>query len=108
LSLVVKGEIVVKKKKKEPSGLRPYRNTGIKIKRNQPCPCGSGKKAKRCCLEQVKAIAALPESVSRAFLEASNRQQMPIGSIEEPAQIEQLCQGQSQEAIDERQAALEK
>jgi len=104
------------KKKRKPSGLRPHRNTGVKIKRNQPCPCGSGKKAKRCCLEQVKAIAALPENVRRAFLEAGIRQQMPIGSIEEPAQIEQLCveahrQGKSQllqEAIDKRKAALEK
>jgi len=67
-------------------------------------------------LEQVKAIAALPENVRRAFLEAGIRQQMPIGSIEEPAQIEQLCveahrQGKSQllqEAIDKRKAALEK
>lgn len=89
------------KKKREPSGLQPYRNTGIKIKRNQLCPCGSGKKAKRCCLGQIKAIAALPENVRRAFLEAGIRQQMPIGSIEEPAQIE--AHQPLQEAIDKRQ-----
>jgi len=28
--------------------------------RNDKCPCGSGKKAKRCCLEKLKALAALP------------------------------------------------
>lgn len=26
---------------------------GIKIKRNDPCPCGSGKKYKKCCLNKV-------------------------------------------------------
>ena len=104
-----------RKRKVNRSGLRPHRNTGVKIRRNQPCPCGSGKKAKRCCLGEVKALAALPENVRQAFLEASIRQRMPIGSIEEPALIEQQCveahrQGQSQplqEAIDERKAALD-
>ena len=28
----------------------PYRNVG----RNDPCPCGSGKKFKKCCLEKVR------------------------------------------------------
>jgi SEC-C motif-containing protein len=27
----------------------PVRNTGPKIGRNDPCPCGSGKKHKKCC-----------------------------------------------------------
>ena len=27
----------------------PQRNVGIKVGRNDPCPCGSGKKYKRCC-----------------------------------------------------------
>ena len=27
----------------------PFRRTGPKIGRNEPCPCGSGKKYKRCC-----------------------------------------------------------
>lgn len=27
----------------------PYRRTGPKIGRNEPCPCGSGKKYKKCC-----------------------------------------------------------
>ena len=25
-----------------------------KVKRNSPCPCGSGKKLKRCCLGKVR------------------------------------------------------
>jgi preprotein translocase subunit SecA len=34
-----------------------YRREGKKIGRNDPCPCGSGKKYKRCCLlkEEVRA-----------------------------------------------------
>ncbi len=27
----------------------PFRNTGPKVGRNDPCPCGSGKKYKKCC-----------------------------------------------------------
>ncbi|WP_323379632.1 preprotein translocase subunit SecA [Stieleria sedimenti] len=30
----------------------PIRNTGVKIGRNDPCPCGSGKKYKNCCLRK--------------------------------------------------------
>jgi preprotein translocase subunit SecA len=32
----------------EESRLEPIRNTGQKIGRNDPCPCGSGKKFKAC------------------------------------------------------------
>jgi hypothetical protein len=28
--------------------------------RNDKCPCGSGKKAKRCCLNRIKVFASLP------------------------------------------------
>ena len=31
--------------------------------RNDKCPCGSGKKAKKCCLDKIKALAALPPAV---------------------------------------------
>ncbi len=31
--------------------VNPYRNVG----RNDPCPCGSGKKFKKCCLDKVEA-----------------------------------------------------
>ena len=33
------------------------------IRRNQPCPCKSGKKAKKCCLPRLKMLAALPPLV---------------------------------------------
>ncbi len=31
------------------AGPPPYRRPGPKVSRNDPCPCGSGKKLKRCC-----------------------------------------------------------
>jgi hypothetical protein len=31
---------------------RPFVREGRKIGRNEPCPCGSGKKFKKCCLDQ--------------------------------------------------------
>ena len=34
----------------EDTVLNPHRNVG----RNDPCPCGSGKKFKKCCLNEVK------------------------------------------------------
>jgi len=33
-----------------------------KIGRNDPCPCGSGKKFKKCCLQQPASGAAVPEA----------------------------------------------
>ncbi len=33
--------------------LQPYRREGRKIGRNEPCPCGSGKKYKHCCGKRV-------------------------------------------------------
>jgi uncharacterized protein YecA (UPF0149 family) len=31
-------------------GIAPYVRTVPKVGRNDPCPCGSGKKYKKCCL----------------------------------------------------------
>ncbi len=33
----------------EPVAVEPIRNLGQKVGRNDPCPCGSGKKFKNCC-----------------------------------------------------------
>jgi uncharacterized protein YecA (UPF0149 family) len=32
-----------------PENAVPFRNQGPKPERNAPCPCGSGKKYKKCC-----------------------------------------------------------
>lgn len=35
----------------EPPGMRrKFEDSWEKIERNDPCPCGSGRKAKKCCL----------------------------------------------------------
>lgn len=38
----------------------------MKIGRNDPCPCGSGKKYKRCCLNKAKE-QYLAEAVMYSF-----------------------------------------
>ncbi|MFN7843104.1 MAG: SEC-C metal-binding domain-containing protein [Pirellula sp.] len=32
--------------------MQPIRNRGSRVGRNDPCPCGSGKKYKNCCMRQ--------------------------------------------------------
>lgn len=31
---------------------RPFKRVGDKVRRNDPCPCGSGKKFKNCCIDK--------------------------------------------------------
>ena len=33
----------------------PYKRDAPKVGRNDPCPCGSGKKYKKCCLNKTSA-----------------------------------------------------
>ena len=40
-------------------GTPPYRREKLPS-RNEACPCGSGKKAKKCCLPKIKYLASLP------------------------------------------------
>lgn len=42
-----------------------------RIGRNDPCPCGSGKKAKRCCLPKIKTLAMLPPQYRERFVAES-------------------------------------
>ena len=39
--------------------------------RNDPCPCGSGKRYKRCCLDKDQAAALAPLLARRAEQEAA-------------------------------------
>jgi len=47
----------------------PYRKETVP-RRNDRCPCGSGKKAKRCCLAAIKALAALPPELRQQVVVA--------------------------------------
>ena len=49
--------------------LQPIRKEKLP-RRNEKCPCGSGKKAKKCCLPSIKAFAALPQSVREQIVVA--------------------------------------
>ena len=37
--------------------LEPIRNRERKVGRNDPCPCGSGKKYKNCCMRQARNVS---------------------------------------------------
>lgn len=43
---------------KEVLAIQANKERKMKVGRNSPCPCGSGKKYKRCCMERDKAMAA--------------------------------------------------
>jgi len=50
--------------------MRPYRQAKLPG-RNARCPCGSGKKAKRCCLTNIKLLASLPPEARQQLIVAS-------------------------------------
>lgn len=52
-------EVKVKPKRRPRTTLKPI-ECGPKVKRNQSCPCGSGKKAKRCCKGKLDTIRNAP------------------------------------------------
>jgi len=49
--------------------LEPIRREKLP-RRNEKCPCGSGKKAKRCCLDRITALAALPPELRQQVVVA--------------------------------------
>jgi hypothetical protein len=49
--------------------LQPIRREELP-RRNEKCPCGSAKKAKKCCLEKIKALAALPPELRQQVVVA--------------------------------------
>lgn len=44
-------EVGPEQEKKEPVSAAPVLRSEPKVGRNDPCPCGSGKKYKKCCLK---------------------------------------------------------
>ena len=59
----------------------------MKAERNDPCPCGSGRKYKKCCGPQQEAARTQGQAVERLFLEALGEYQ--AGRL---AQSERLCE----------------
>lgn len=77
------------------------------IAKNSPCPCGSGKKYKRCCGESVVAAAAplpeLPADFGRSKRGAAgfDPSQIPAGSIPgfDPSQLDPQWMNQFSQAM---------
>ena len=44
----------------EPSAIEPIRNRNERVGRNDPCPCGSGKKFKNCCMKRPGGGSNVP------------------------------------------------
>lgn len=51
-----KEKIGEKQNKPVPIASKKYDTLGQKINRNDPCPCESGKKYKKCCLDDLRVI----------------------------------------------------
>ena len=69
-----------------------------KTGRNDPCPCGSGKKYKHCCLEKDRAAELAPAIAQRVALQAQKANEV---ALRKDYQVELL---QSQVALQQAQA----
>lgn len=65
----------------EPNGRRPHElskgSDGVqifRIERNDPCPCGSGRKYKKCCLARVEEVGRILNQAAGPGVTASGRQ----------------------------------
>jgi len=67
--------------------------------RNDKCPCGSGKKAKKCCLEKLKAFAALPPAVREQVVVAKIFSRLPRSEPLLPASVDITGPLESREII---------
>jgi len=74
------------KKTRQRSNLTPLQ-ADKKIRRNGPCPCGSGKKAKHCCLNHIKRLAAIPARLREQFF-AMSILNKPFGEIDSQLPVE--------------------
>ena len=53
-----------------------------RLSRNEPCPCGSGKKYKHCCLLKMKKDAARPSpTITDPHGKLKKRPEYPIGTV---------------------------
>ncbi len=66
----------------EGPAVNPYKGVG----RNDPCPCGSGKKFKKCCLGKIDALSPAGGSQARPLSDvvAALRQSFPEEDVSDP------------------------
>jgi len=78
------------------ASMETFRRDEPKIGRNAPCPCGSGKKHKQCCLAKPGPAQALVDEIAEAAA------QQPFMSLEElDALAKQRMNQRNQRALDE-------
>ena len=65
---------------------------GKKLGRNSPCPCGSGKKLKKCCVTELEASMPGPGPVSKETMAETDRWMAEEGYTHEVAlQLQELA-----------------
>ena len=68
--------------------------------RNDPCPCGSGKKYKHCCLEKDRAAELAPAVGQRVALQAHKVNQVALRKDYQEELLESQAAMQEAQALD--------
>jgi len=71
-----------------------------KTGRNDPCPCGSGKKYKHCCLEKDRAAELAPAIAQRVALQAQQASQAALRKDYQAELLETQATLQEAQALD--------
>lgn len=68
--------------------------------RNDPCPCGSGKKYKHCCLDKDRAAELAPAIAQRVALQAQMSRQVAVRKDYQEELLESQAALQEAQALD--------
>ncbi len=68
--------------------------------RNDPCPCGSGKKYKHCCLNKDRAAELAPAIAQRVALQAQKANQVALRAGYQEELLESQAALQEAQALD--------
>jgi tetratricopeptide (TPR) repeat protein len=68
--------------------------------RNDPCPCGSGKKYKHCCLDKDRAAELAPAIAQRVALQAQKANQVALRTDYQEELLESQAELQEAQALD--------
>jgi SEC-C motif len=64
--------------------LNPFVRDDEHVGRNDPCPCGSGKKFKKCCLgkdDDLSFSGPIPARISEQFSMPTKKPRLPLGTV---------------------------
>ena len=68
--------------------------------RNDPCPCGSGKKYKHCCLDKDRAAELAPAIAQRVALQAQEARRVALRKDYQEELLESQAAMQEAQALD--------